>query len=144
LSISILLHPRFPFTRSTTITNSSKLLVKTDTESPEPEQDNVLENLWTHVERLQIQDLVNAINQIVLDDFQYLADVAKDQPLNLETFTLLCKEFIKTHTGCAILTTVAVVVCIIILVYPMAVASPFLAGLGFTNAGPAAGKTSDL
>jgi hypothetical protein len=109
-----------------------------------PEQEVAPENLWTHVKELEIHDLVNTINEIAVNDFQHLADVAKDQPLHLETFAMLCKEFIDTCTGRAILTTVAVVVCIIILVYPMAIASPFLGGLGFTSVGPAAGTTPDL
>lgn len=36
----------------------------------------------------------------------------------------------------------ALVVCIVMLVYPMSVAAPFLGALGFTHAGPATGKTT--
>jgi hypothetical protein len=112
-----------------------------DTKFAEPDQDGAPEGLWTLIKQLRIRDLVNAIKQITLDDFQHLANVARGRPLNLETFTLLCKEYSKTRTGCATLITVAIVVCTIILVYPMAVTSPFLNSLGFTDVGPAAGKT---
>ncbi|KAG9893935.1 SGNH hydrolase, partial [Aureobasidium melanogenum] len=104
------------------------------------EQDDVPEDIWTLVKQLRIRDLVNAIKQIVLNDFQHLVNVARGRPLNLETVTLLFKEFVKTRTGCATLVTLAVVVGIILLVYPLAVASPFLATMGFTSAGPAAGS----
>jgi hypothetical protein len=115
-----------------------------DTKFAEPEQDDAPEGLWTLTKQLRIRDLVNAIKQIVFDDFQHLANVARGRPLDLETFTLLCKEFVKTRTGCAILIVVAVVVCIILLVYSMEIAAPFLVALGFTNVGPAAGKTLGL
>lgn len=115
-----------------------------DTKPPAPEHDGAPEDPWTLIKQLRIRDLVNAIKQITLDDFQHLANVARGRPLNLETFTFLWKGFIKMRTGCAILIAVAVVVCIILLVYPMVVASPFLAGLGFTNAGPAAGEMLGL
>jgi hypothetical protein len=60
--------------------------------------------------------------------------------LSLKTFAIFCKESIKTRTGCSLLTTVAVVVCVILLVYPMLVIMPFLRGLGFTSVEPTAGK----
>jgi hypothetical protein len=114
-----------------------------DTKFSEPEQDGAAEDLWTLIKQLRIRDLVVAIKQIALSDFQHLANVARGRPLDLETFTLLCKEFVKTRTGCTILTVVAVVVCIILLVFAIKVAAPFLAAYGFTSAGPAAGKTLD-
>lgn len=115
-----------------------------DTKFAEPEQDGAPEDLWTLIQQLRIRDLVNAMKQITLDDIQHLTNVDRGRPLNLETFTLLCKEYSKTRTGCATLTTIAIVVCTIILVYPMVVASPFLNGLGFTDVGPATGKTLDI
>lgn len=105
-----------------------------------PDQDNVPEDIWTLIKQLRIRDLVNAIKQIDLNDFQHLVNVARGRPLNLETVILLSKEFVKTRTGCATLVALAVVVGVILLVYPLAVASPFLAAVGFTSAGPAAGK----
>lgn len=41
-----------------------------------------------------------------------------DHELNLETFTLLVSEAVKTRTGKAMLITVGFVVCIVLLVYP--------------------------
>lgn len=108
-----------------------------------PEQDNVPEDIWTLIKQLRIRDLVNAVKQVVVDDFQHLVNVARGRPLNLETVTLLFKEFVKSRTGRTTLITLAVVVCIILVVYPMAVASPFLATMGFTSTGPAAGKRLD-
>ncbi|KAH0348892.1 hypothetical protein KCU83_g5926, partial [Aureobasidium melanogenum] len=102
-----------------------------------PDQDNVSEDIWTRIKQLRIRDLVNAIKQIVLNDFQHLINVARGRQLNLETAILLFKEFVKTRTGCAILITLAVVIGITLFVYPMAVASPFLTTIGFTSAGPA-------
>ncbi|KAI4740701.1 hypothetical protein E4T50_08853 [Aureobasidium sp. EXF-12298] len=113
-----------------------------DTKFADTEQDGLPEDLWTLIKQLRIRDLVNAIKQIALDDFQHLANVARGRPLNLDTFTLLCKEFVKTRTGRTILTVVAVVVCIILLVYSMKIVAPFLFALGFTNVGPAAGSVA--
>lgn len=48
----------------------------------------------------------------------HLANIAKDHELNLETFTLLVSEAVKTRTGKAMLITVGFVVCIVLLVYP--------------------------
>ncbi|KAG9588715.1 hypothetical protein KCU77_g12248, partial [Aureobasidium melanogenum] len=107
-----------------------------------PDQDNVPEDIWTLIKQLRIRDLVNAIKQIVLNDFQHLVNVARGRQLNLETVILLFKEFVKTRTGCAILVALAVAVGIVLLIYPMAAASPFLTTIGFTSAGPAAGSVA--
>ena len=58
---------------------------------------------------------------------------------------MLFDEAMKTRTGhvtLIALAAAALVVCIVMLVYPMSVAAPFLGALGFTHAGPAAGKTT--
>ncbi|KAG9512943.1 hypothetical protein KCV07_g9095, partial [Aureobasidium melanogenum] len=124
----------------TTIIIISESPVMLDTKLPD--QDNVPEDIWTLIKQLRIRDLVNAIKQIDLNDFQHLVNVARGRPLNLETVILLSKEFVKTRTGCATLVALAVVVGVILLVYPLAVASPFLAAVGFTSAGPAAGSVA--
>ncbi|KAH0368134.1 SGNH hydrolase, partial [Aureobasidium melanogenum] len=109
---------------------SSKSLVMSEIKLHE--QDNVPVDIWTLIKQLRIRDLVNAIKQIVLDDFQHLVNVARGRALNLETFTLLFKEFVKTRTGCATLVTLAVVFGIITFI-----TIPFLESLGFISTGPA-------
>ncbi|KAI4730228.1 hypothetical protein E4T49_02144 [Aureobasidium sp. EXF-10728] len=101
-----------------------------------------LEDMWTLLKQLRICDFLTAIKQVVLGDFQRLVNVTKGRPLNFETVALLFKESIKTRTGLTALNIFAVVVCIILLVYPMAIASPFLSAAGFTDAGPAAGSVA--
>lgn len=107
-----------------------------------PEQDDGPEHPWTLVKQLRMRDLVNAIKQIELDDFQHLASIARGRPSNLETYTLLCKEFIKTRTGRAILSVVTAIVCctIFISAYSTKLLLPLLAGLHLIHAGPAPGK----
>ncbi|KAH0287714.1 hypothetical protein M436DRAFT_50941 [Aureobasidium namibiae CBS 147.97] len=112
-----------------------------DTKLLDAEQDVAAEDLWTLVKQLRVRDLVNAIKQITSDDFQHLANVARGRPLNLETFALLCKEFIKTRTGLALLSAVIAIICtIVISVYATQLPSPVSAGLRLMKAGPSAGK----
>jgi hypothetical protein len=109
-----------------------------------PEEGMVPENLWTLIKQLRICDLAIAIKQIVLDAFKHLTNVTKGRSSNLETSTLLCKEFVKTRTGYAVLTAVAVVVYTILSIYFMSLALPFLDGLNFVSTEPAAGKLLGL
>lgn len=112
-----------------------------DTKSPEPELDGATQDLWTLIKQLRIRDLVDAIKQITVDDFQHLANVARDRPLNFETSSLFCKEFTKTRTGYAVLAAVTTTICCIIISgYSGELLSALLAGLRLINAGPAAGK----
>ena len=90
--------------------------------------------------RVPIDNLIDAIEETVFGDFEHLANIAKERELNLETFDLVISEAVKTRTGKAMLITTGLVVCIVLVLHPMAVVSPFLATLGFTEAGPAAGK----
>ncbi|THV64432.1 hypothetical protein D6D28_09910 [Aureobasidium pullulans] len=118
--------------------------------SKSPQPDDTPESIWTLIKQLRFRDLINAIKQTVIaikqtviDDFQHLANVARGRKLSFETIALLVTEFVKTRTGRAIiiaLVVVAFVVAVVILVYPMCVAAPFLGALGFTHAGPAAGS----
>ncbi|THV91050.1 hypothetical protein D6D26_09216 [Aureobasidium pullulans] len=111
--------------------------------SKSPQPDDTPESIWTLIKQLRFRDLINAIKQTVIDDFQHLANVARGRKLSFETVALLVTEFVKTRTGRAIiiaLVVVAFVVTVVILIYPMRVAAPFLGALGFTHAGPAAGK----
>jgi len=111
-----------------------------DTKLLDPEQDVVAEDLWTLVKQLGVRGLVNAIKQITSDDFQHLANVARGRPLNLETFTLLCKKFIKTRTGRTLLRAVTAIICTIIFSFcATKLPSPIPAGLRVIR-GPAAGK----
>jgi len=112
-----------------------------DTKLLDPEQDVAAEDLLTLVKQLRVHDLVNAIEQITSNDFQHLASIARGRPSNLETYTLLCKELIKTRTGRALLGAVTAIVCtIVISVYATQLPSPISAGLRLIKAGPAAGK----
>jgi len=112
-----------------------------DTKPSDPEQDVVFEDLWTLIKQLRVRDLVNAIKQITSDDFQHLASIARGRPSNLETYTLLCKELIKTRTGCALLSAATAIICtIVISVYATQLPSPVSAGLRLIKAGPTAGK----
>jgi hypothetical protein len=98
-------------------------------------------DLWTLVKQLRVCDLVNAIKQIVLDDFQQLANVSGGRVLNLEPITLRFKELPKTRIGRTYLITITFLVCKIFLNYVNRAVVPFLSALGSTNAGLAAGKT---
>ncbi|CAD0092972.1 unnamed protein product [Aureobasidium mustum] len=109
-----------------------------------PGQDNVSEDVWTLFKQLRIDNLVDAIKETTFSDFEHLTSIVKGRELNLETFTLLISEANKTRTGKAMRTTIGLAVCVVLFVYPMAIVSPFLATLGFTNAGPAAGKKLHL
>lgn len=115
-----------------------------DIKSPEPEHDGAADDLWTLIKQLRMRDLVDAIKRITLDDFQHFTNVARGRSLNFETSTLLCKEFIKTRTGCVVLgAVIATISTVIISVYSAEHPPLLLAALRLINAGPAAGKALD-
>ncbi|KAI5242692.1 esterase [Aureobasidium subglaciale] len=106
---------------------------------------DVRKKLWALVKQRRIRDLVTAIKEIVRGDIQHLAAITAGRKLNFKTFVLVCNEAGKTHTGCVAVITLAVdavVACIVVTVYPWAVATPLLNALGFTGAGPAAGSVT--
>ena len=104
------------------------------------DHNDVPQNTSDLIKQLHVDNLIDAIEETVFGDFEHLANIAKERELNLETFDLLISEAVKTRTGKAMLITTGLVVCIVLVLHPMAVVSPFLATLGFTEAGPAAGK----
>lgn len=105
-----------------------------------PEQNDGPEERPLRIKQLSIRDLVNAIKQIGVDDSQHIISIARGRPLNLETYTLLCKESIKTRTGRAVLSAViATISTIIVSIYSTKLWTSLLAGLHLINAGPAPG-----
>lgn len=127
-------HTSFP-SASTTDSTSPAM---SDTELPE--QNDGPEERPLRIKQLSIRDLVNAIKQIGVDDSQHIISIARGRPLNLETYTLLCKESIKTRTGRAVLSAViATISTIIVSIYSTKLWTSLLAGLHLINAGPAPG-----
>jgi hypothetical protein len=88
---------------------------------------------------VNLEDITKAITNVTLADFTHLIDVAKGRELNADTITKLYEEASKLHGAGSALMAAALVILIVIFCFPMAVATPFLAALGFTNIGPAAG-----
>lgn len=114
-----------------------------ENKSPEPE--NVPEHICALFHQLNPEHIINGIKKTVSGDIEHLFDMARSRELNAGTIIMLFDEAMKTRTGhvtLIALAAAALVVCIVMLVYPMSVAAPFLGALGFTHAGPAAGKTT--
>jgi len=95
-----------------------------------------LHKLFTQV---NLEDITKAITNVTLADFTHLINTAKGRELNAETVTKLYEEASKLHGAGTTLMAAALVMLVIIFCFPMAVATPFLTALGFTNIGPAAG-----
>jgi hypothetical protein len=66
-----------------------------DTKFSEPEQDGAPEAPWTLIKQRRIHDLINAIKQTVVDDFQRIINLARDRPSTLADFTALNKDFFE-------------------------------------------------
>lgn len=114
-----------------------------ENKSSEPE--NVPEHICALFHQLNPEHIINGIKKTVSGDIEHLFDMARSRELNAGTIIMLFDEAMKTRTGhvtLIALAAAALVVCIVMLVYPMSVAAPFLGALGFTHAGPAAGKTT--
>ncbi|TIA58972.1 hypothetical protein D6C76_10540 [Aureobasidium pullulans] len=112
-----------------------------ENKSSEPE--NVPEHICALFHQLNPEHIINGIKKTVSGDIEHLFDMARSRELNAGTIIMLFDEAMKTRTGhvtLIALAAAALVVCIVMLVYPMSVAAPFLGALGFTHAGPAAGS----
>ncbi|KAI5198141.1 hypothetical protein E4T39_06887 [Aureobasidium subglaciale] len=124
---------------------SSTTAMTTSTPASPSKPHDVRKNLWTLIKQRRLRELITAIKQIVCGDIQHLANIAAGRKLNFKTFVVVGNEVGKTHTGCVAVVTlalVAVIACIVVTVYPWAVATPLLNALGFTGAGPAAGSVA--
>jgi hypothetical protein len=108
--------------------------------NPHPGMD--LSSIKTLVSQLKIQDLVNAIRTVTMNDIERVSNVARGRELNVDTMKLLFEEATKLHNTGNAMIAIGLVICVILLIFPMAVTTPFLATLGFTSVGPAAGIKS--
>jgi hypothetical protein len=108
-----------------------------DTKFSEPEQDGAPEAPWTLIKQRRIRDLIKAIKQTVLDDFQRIINLARDRPFTLADFTALNKDFFEMCEDLSIFSALTSVICTIFSIYLGIFAWSFLAG-------PAAGKTLGL
>lgn len=102
--------------------------------------DNVLGETRALISQLKPHDTIEAIKTVTLKDLQHLAAIARDRPLNAETVKMLFEEAMKTHSVGTTAIAAALVIYIIIVCFPLAAVTPFLAALGFTSVGPAAGE----
>jgi hypothetical protein len=100
---------------------------------------NLPDSLRELFANVKLEDITSAIKNITLADFTHLFNMAKGRELNAETITKLYEEARKLPGVGTTLMAAALVIFVIIFCFPMAAATPFLAALGFTNIGPAAG-----
>ncbi|KAI5198160.1 hypothetical protein E4T39_06877 [Aureobasidium subglaciale] len=90
---------------------------------------------WLHelLTQVDLQKITQAMTNISLHDFQRLAGFAKDRELNAETIKKLYEEAAKLSGAGTALTAAALVIAVIFLCFPWALASPLLTMLGFST-----------
>ncbi|THX92714.1 hypothetical protein D6D03_10360 [Aureobasidium pullulans] len=107
------------------------------------EPEDVPEKICALFKQLNPEHIINSIKEVVLGDIEHLVKMADDRELDASTIIMLFDEAMKTRTGKATiiaLNAAALVVCIVMIVFPLPTAAPVLGALGFTEAGPAAGS----
>ncbi|THY13457.1 hypothetical protein D6D01_08345 [Aureobasidium pullulans] len=95
---------------------------------------------WLHklLTEVNLNDITHAMTNVTLREVNHLVSFTKGRELNAETITKLYEEASKFSGAGTAVAAAALVIFVIIFHFPMAVATPFLTMLGFTNIGPAA------
>lgn len=101
---------------------------------------------WLHklLTEANLNDITHAMTNVTLREVNHLVSFTKGRELNAETITKLYEEASKFSGAGTAVAAAALVIFVIIFHFPMAVATPVLTMLGFTNIGPAAGERSSL